>query len=140
MAEKTFKGLIDRAKHRDSYWVGKAISDFTDDLYALMEARHVNKAELARRIGSSPAYVTKVLRGNSNFTVESMVRLVRALEGQLCIHVGRAEDQVRWFDVVGKRGCHTAASRGGFRRISETRYQKQIPTETFDNEPDPAVA
>lgn len=140
MAEKTFKGLIDRAKRRDSYWVGKAISDFTDDLYSLMETRGVNKAELARRIGSSPAYITKVLRGNNNFTIESMVRLVRALDGQLCIHVGRAEDQVRWFDVVAKRGHHAAAPQAGFRRISETHYQKQTPSETFDNESDPAVA
>lgn len=100
MARKTFKELIQRAKQRDSYWIAKAIHDFTEDLYQLMDSRAVSKTELAKKIGSSPAYITKVLRGDTNFTIESMVRLVRALDGQLRIHVGKQEDHVRWFDVI----------------------------------------
>jgi len=141
MAEKSFKSLVNRARQRDSYWVGKAIQDFTDDLYALMESRGVSKAELAKRLGSSPAYVTKVLRGNTNFTIESMVRLVRALDGQLCIHVGRREDQVRWFDVVGQRGADfTPARQQGFRLISESYVEDRVSSEVTENEPDPAAA
>lgn len=87
MAKRSFRALLAAAKQRDSLHSAKAIQDFTEDLYRLMEEQNVNKAELARRIGKSRAYVTKVLRGNSNFTVESMVCLARALEGQLCIHI-----------------------------------------------------
>lgn len=141
MAEKSFKGLIKQAKQRDSYWVGKAIQDFTDDLYALMENRGVSKAELAKRLGSSPAYVTKVLRGNTNFTIESMVRLVRALDGQLCIHVGRREDQVRWFDIVGQRPPgFSPAQQHGFRLISKSYVEEREPLEVAENEPDSAAA
>lgn len=103
MVKKTFRSLLEKAKQRDAYWVGKAIQDFTEDLWHLMEDRDVNKAELARRIGKTPAYVTKVFRGNSNFTIESMVKLAHALDGQLCIHVGRKEHQVRWFDVISRQ-------------------------------------
>lgn len=101
MATQSFKDLIADAKQRESYWVAKAIQDFTEDLFRLMEERKLSKAELARRIGASPAYITKVLRGNSNFTLETMVRLARAVDAQVCVHLGRNEDRVRWFDVVG---------------------------------------
>ena len=103
MSKKTFKALIGRAKERDAYWAAKATFDFTEDLVRLMEQREVSKADLAKRIKSSPAYVTKVLRGDTNFTIETMVRLVRAVDGQLCIHVGKREDHVRWIDVVQER-------------------------------------
>lgn len=108
MVKKTFKNLISKARERDSYWIGKAISDFTEDLCKLMESRNISKTELARRIGSSPAYVTKVLRGNTNFTVESMVRLVRALDGQLCIRVEQIEVLAAWQE------SHAAESRGDY--------------------------
>lgn len=141
MTEKTFKGLIAKAKQRDSYWVAKAIQDFTDDFYALMEVRGVSKTELAKRLGSSPAYVSKVLRGDTNFTIESLVRLVRALDGQLCIHVGRQEDQVRWFDVIGKRtASHSQAKQGGFHLVSEYYFTEQVPLEVGADEPDTAAA
>jgi transcriptional regulator with XRE-family HTH domain len=93
MAKKSFRSLLEKARKRDAYWVGKAIHDFTEDLFRLMEEQGVNKAELARRIGKTPAYVTKVFRGDTNFTIDSMVKFAHALDGQLSIHVGRKEGQ-----------------------------------------------
>ena len=87
MVKKTFSSLLVRAKERDSYWTARAVHGFTEDLCRLMKQRGVSKAELARRLGSSPAYVTRVLRGNTNFTIESMVRMVRALDGRLSLQV-----------------------------------------------------
>ncbi len=132
MANGSFKKLLAKAKERDEYWVAKAISDFTDDLHRLMELRDVNKAELARRIESSPAYITKVMRGDTNFTVESMVRLARALDGQLCIHVGRNEDTVRWFDVFRTPVMPPAAE--NWVKVEEIAIQGD------DDEPSAAVA
>lgn len=135
MANGSFKKLLAKAKERDEYWVAKAISDFTDDLQRLMEQRDVNKAELARRIESSPAYITKVMRGDTNFTVESMVRLARALDGQLCIHVGRNEDSVRWFDVVPRKEAR------GIPPTAENWVKvEEVAIQGDDNEPGTAVA
>ena len=87
MAEKTFISLLVRTKERDSYWTARAVHEFTEDLCRLMEQRGVTKAELARRLGSSLAYVTKALRGNSNFPIKSMARLERALDGSLSLQL-----------------------------------------------------
>ena len=87
MKKKSFKELIDEAKGRDTYWAASMILDFTEGLHKIMEANGVTRSDLARRLGVSPAYITKVLRGNVNFTVDSMVRLVRAAGGEVSIHI-----------------------------------------------------
>lgn len=87
MKKKSFKELFDQAKGRDTYWVTSLILDFTEGLHKMMEANGVSRSELARRLGVSPAYITKVLRGNVNFTLDSMVRLVRAAGGELNLQV-----------------------------------------------------
>ncbi len=66
MKKKSFKKLFNEAKERDTYWIGSAILDFTEGLHKMMEANGISRSELARRLGVSPAYITKVLRGNVN--------------------------------------------------------------------------
>jgi transcriptional regulator with XRE-family HTH domain len=48
-----------------------------------MGEQGVSRAELARRLGTSQAYVTKVLRGNVNFTLAALVKLARAVGGEV---------------------------------------------------------
>lgn len=117
MTKKTFKSLIEKARRRDAYHAAKVTLDFTEDLVRLMEQREVSNAGLAKKIGSSPAYVTKVLRGDTNFTIETMVRLARALDGQICVHVGRKEDHVRWIDVVQARPPQPSTAWVNYRNV-----------------------
>jgi predicted transcriptional regulator len=139
MAKKTFKTLIAKARERDTYWAAKVALDFTEDLVRLMEQRNVSNAALAKKIDSSSAYITKVLRGDTNFTIETMVRLVRALDGQLCVHVGRKEDQVRWIDVVHARPQAVVvwATRREVQKIS---YAVNEDNWNIGNVPDTATA
>jgi ParB-like chromosome segregation protein Spo0J len=84
---KSVVSLFAKARERDAYWVEKNILAFTAELYRLVEAGNLSRADLARRLGTSPAYITKVFRGDVNFTIESMVKLARAAGGMLHIHV-----------------------------------------------------
>ena len=97
MTRRTRDGLAATARKSELYWVERAVLDFTADLLRLMEIRKTRKSDLARALGASKAYVTKVFRGDANFTILSMVRLVRALDGKLRIRVdaGDAADAVR---------------------------------------------
>jgi transcriptional regulator with XRE-family HTH domain len=87
MKKRSFKELIDESKGRNTYWTASMILDFTEGLHKIMETNGVTRSELARRLRVSPAYITKVFRGNVNFTVDSMVRLVRAAGGEVSIHI-----------------------------------------------------
>ncbi len=96
---KSFARLLSDAKQRDSYWVARAIAAFTEELHHLAEQQQISRAELARLLGTSPAYITKIFRGNVNFTVDTMVRLAHALGGQLHLHVGRQDCEVMWLEA-----------------------------------------
>lgn len=80
---KSFNQLFAEAKKRDAYWVADAIFSFTEQLHQLAEAKQLSRADLARLLGVSPAYITKIFRGNVNFTIDTMVRLARRVGARL---------------------------------------------------------
>ncbi|MHB1047841.1 MAG: helix-turn-helix domain-containing protein [Thermoanaerobaculia bacterium] len=98
MTATTFRELFREAEKTLEYNVEGSIMDFTEDLCRVMAEKNVSRAELARRIGTSPAYVTKILRGSSNFTLSSMVRVAMALESEVRIHLSPRGAMTRWID------------------------------------------
>ena len=85
MGTKSFRELFAEPRQSDSYWETRAALDFTEAVYRRMEALGCTKSQLAERLGTSPAYVTKILGGEANFTLKTMVRLARALEAELAV-------------------------------------------------------
>ena len=49
-------------------------------IYEMMERESVTKAELAKRMGKTPAYVTQILSGNRNLTLRTIADIALALE------------------------------------------------------------
>lgn len=48
-----------------------------------------SRTELARKVGTSPAWITKVLRGDVNLTIETMVKLADALDFDLNLNFSK---------------------------------------------------
>ena len=84
---KGFAEFFERAKQNDSYWVEKIKLDFSVQLEKARKTAGMSYADIARSLGKSAAYVTKVFRGDSNLTIESMVKLSRTVGGTLNITV-----------------------------------------------------
>lgn len=96
----THHGFGERlAKARNSlkFAVTRAILDFTEQVVGRMTSIGMNKAQLADRLNTSPAYVTKMLRGETNFTLETMVKVLRCLESELEIRVCPKNRTSQWF-------------------------------------------
>lgn len=74
-----FSNLFKRLKQSDTYHIDAAKLEISEQIYLAMEQQGVSNAELARRLGKSRAYITKVLQGNVNFTIESLVKIAHAL-------------------------------------------------------------
>jgi len=53
--------------------------DFAEEVSKYLEEEGITRAELARRMGTSPAWITKMLRTNWNMTMETMAKLAFAL-------------------------------------------------------------
>ncbi len=75
--------------------------DFAVAIERAMVSRDTNKSEMAELIHSSPAYITKVLRGDANVTIATMAKLSHALDH--CVHIVLApkSHKVRWVEVIG---------------------------------------
>lgn len=90
---KGIRAFVEEAKKSDSYWVEKAKLDFSLGLEKQRRASNFNYAAIAKKIGTSAAYITKVFRGDTNVTIETMVKLARATGGQLDIQIVDSSSQ-----------------------------------------------
>lgn len=68
--------------------------EITERIVALMKAANVTKAELARRLGCTPAYITKLLSGSTNFTVNTLLRIGDALNVDLHVSLEDSSNSV----------------------------------------------
>jgi transcriptional regulator with XRE-family HTH domain len=81
------KAAADAARQTDAYRAEGASIRFTEDLVACMKTCGLTRSALAEKIGASPAYITKILRGDTNFTLDSMVKIAYALGCELTIEL-----------------------------------------------------
>lgn len=84
---KKLKEFIDNAKKTDAYWLERTKLDFAIEMEKRRKRMHISNADIAEKIGTSAAYISKVFRGDANFTIESMVKLSRATGGKLHIKI-----------------------------------------------------
>jgi len=98
---QSFTDVWAEVENDNTFWTEKNILDFTTKLFNLMEHRNISKKEWAKRLGTSQAYITKIFRGNANFTMASMTKFVQSLDAKLEIQVVPKEENVtQWFKVL----------------------------------------
>ena len=69
------------------YWAEGLKLDFAEEVGRLMEEQNVSRAELARRLGTSPAYVTKILHWTANLTLTSMSKIALAFGSRVHLNL-----------------------------------------------------
>ena len=84
---KKYKKHFEDAKKKDSYWINQITLQFATALWNKMQANGIKPSELAKIIGTSPAYITKVLRGDANYTVETLYKLSKAVDCKIEINM-----------------------------------------------------
>jgi DNA-binding Xre family transcriptional regulator len=72
--------FIDDNRHTPEFEVEGLLLDLNAQLSAAMQMRDVSRSDLADRLGTSRAYVTKLLDGQENMTLKTLVRVANALE------------------------------------------------------------
>jgi transcriptional regulator with XRE-family HTH domain len=81
------KAFVKEAAQSDSYWVNKTKLAFSVALDNRRKKANLSYKDLAAKLETSPAYMTKVFRGDANLTIESMVKLARSTGGQLRLEI-----------------------------------------------------
>jgi transcriptional regulator with XRE-family HTH domain len=69
------------------YFAQIAMRRFVGDAIDRMERVSMTKAQLADRLGTSPAYVSRVMKGDVNFTLETMTKIAMATGGRLDVRI-----------------------------------------------------
>jgi transcriptional regulator with XRE-family HTH domain len=105
MAAMRLKDLVSRADVSESIAIEGAKLDFALSLSEIMEREGLKKVDLAERLGVSRPMVTKILRGNSNLTIETMVRASVAVSGKLQIRVVPESSTGHWIEVIREKPC-----------------------------------
>ena len=90
----TFDEHLALARQQPAYWSYLTTLEFTDSLVAKMDAQGVNGAELARRMGTSRAWVSRVLSGECNLTAATMGKLAFALGMRVTTQIVPLDDAV----------------------------------------------
>lgn len=95
---RSFKNRLNEIKKTHSYRVEKTKLEFVRGLSRLMKLKGITNTELATRMETSNAYISKALRGDTNFTIDTMVKLTYAAGGNLHIHVADSNASVHWLE------------------------------------------
>jgi|GEM_PF-3045789 len=91
MSDAKYSEMLAEAGRSVDYWQDVAQTDFAREMHRRMTEKGINAAELARRMGTSKAYVSQLLDGG-NFTLLTMVKVAMALDAVVRVQLeGRDE-------------------------------------------------
>lgn len=100
---KSFDALYKRLEKTPGFLAERMAVSLLAELTARMKALGMSNSDLARATGVSPAYITKLFRGPSNISLETIAKLALAVGCQPHVHLAAEGAQVRWFDVMQRR-------------------------------------
>lgn len=69
--------MIEQDMQTNEFWSGMAKLEFVVALNKVMNEKGISRSDLARLSKKTPAYITKVMSGDANLTIESMVMFSR---------------------------------------------------------------
>jgi transcriptional regulator with XRE-family HTH domain len=103
MTAMSFKDHFAEAEKHPGFHKELAILEFTEELNRVMQEQGVSGTELGRRIGSSQAYISRVLNGGANFTLGTMTKLAMGLGMELKMHLAPSGATTVFSDAVLSR-------------------------------------
>lgn len=97
---------IEKNQYTVDYQTELAIIELNEKIVAKMAEKKVSRVELAKRLGVSKAFITKLLNGNPNMTIKTINSLALALDCQLYLDLypkGFKLAQRPWFVYDNKQ-------------------------------------
>lgn len=86
MGAAELREKLEAARNTFEYRLEKTLLEVAEEVCQLIESQGLTRSELAQRLAVTPAYITKLLNGNPNLTIESLLKLSDALGQTLDIH------------------------------------------------------
>ena len=129
--------LFEESHNSAEYQLERVIVDLTEDICQIMEDKGISRADLARQLGRSRAWVTKLLRGDRNLTLKTIVDILWELGYKPNVAVEPGYDSLEvWDQELGEDQSQeviTVYAASGERASDSNEYIEQAveePTET----------
>ena len=87
MSTKTSDQLMTRLQATSQGESAHLSAVFLAQIYDQMLAQGVSSAQLAERLGCARSYVTRLFRGSTNLSVQTMVKLAQAMDASIHIEL-----------------------------------------------------
>jgi len=97
--EKWFNNKIERYKNDVDFLAEQAIINLTEKIVEKMESMNISRAELAKKLGVSKAMVTRILNGNPNLTIKTIVSIANAMDCKMDIDLYPVHYELRKFFI-----------------------------------------
>ena len=97
------QAALKAARETHEYRAEGASIEFTNAMVTRMREAGVSRSELARMIKTTPAYISKILRGATNFSLDSMVKIATALNCEFRCHLQPSGATSQWLDVYSSK-------------------------------------
>jgi len=98
MSVEKYREVIRDAEQDPEYWHAVPATEFSVEVVRRMAELRVTRAELARRLGTTRAHVTQLLRGDARLQLLTMVKVALALDAAVHVHVADRHAVTRWID------------------------------------------
>lgn len=82
-----FSELLAVARKKDPYWESLLRHQFASSILAALAEQGMSQKEYAEKAGVSAGYVSRVLAGNENLSLRTLVKMARVLDLDLDLRV-----------------------------------------------------
>ncbi|MHC1725762.1 MAG: helix-turn-helix domain-containing protein [Syntrophobacteraceae bacterium] len=115
-----FSELYDQVKDTFEFKLKTIEMEITEKLIAVMKRRSMSRSDLAGKLGTSKAAVSKLLNDGSNITLRRLLRVSEALDCNLKIEIVPAERYTHIYQIpmpVAQNATQAALRTPDFRRF-----------------------
>ncbi len=92
-AHEWFSQRLEEYRDDPEFILEELILDVTEQICAAMEGQDISRSELAQRLGVSRAYITKLLNGQGNMTLRTLVAVGHALGVEVNVSMSSMRSQ-----------------------------------------------
>lgn len=136
------EGVFNSIQGSVEFAVEAAKLDFALELKRMMDQSNINNAELAERLDVSRPMITKLLRGDTNATIETMVKASRAVGGEFFVRIVRKNCTPRLFELAKTERWMTEGGKrkNPYSHLTDTMVWRNFYQEVNGNEEKPIAA
>jgi len=94
-----FGELFAEVEKTDEYYIDGLKIEVAEQIYNLMEQQNINQTELGNKLGVDRTYISRILKGNVNLTLETMAKIACRLSATWDLKLNekvKKEPQKKW--------------------------------------------